>query len=134
MTGNVLLGYARLNVPDGLSGLFNHPLPRARFEETAPTAVDRDVDVTRAKIVDGVLHTRLRRTRDVPGDGTVTISRIAGRGRWAVAVDGQPAAVVDGTTVRPRPGPCTGAVQVHHDQVVPHCPDTPHTFTFRQDR
>jgi hypothetical protein len=55
-------------------------------------------------------------------------------GRWTVTVDGQPAARVDGTTVRPEPGPFADAVHVHRDQMVLHCPDTPHTFTFRQDR
>ncbi|WP_051735652.1 hypothetical protein [Streptomyces sp. NRRL B-3229] len=134
MTGNVLLGYARLNVPDGLWKLYNRPLPRSRFTEPALTAVDRDVDVSRAEVVDGALHTRLRCTREVSGDGTVTISGIAGRGRWTVTVDGQPAARIDGTTVRPEPGPYADAVHVHHGQVILHCPDTPHTFTFGQDR
>ncbi|MFJ9380744.1 hypothetical protein [Streptomyces sp. NPDC101455] len=134
MTGSVLLAYARLNVPDGLWGLYNHPWSRAHFEEPALTAVDRDVEVSRAEVVDGVLHTRLRRTRDLPGKGNVTISRLVGRGRWTVTADGQPVARIDGTAVESEPGPFAHAVHVHGDDVVLHCPETPHTFTFRQDR
>lgn len=38
--------------------------------------VDRDVEVSRAEVVDGVLHGRLRRDRTFHGDGTVTLGRL----------------------------------------------------------
>lgn len=76
MTGNVLLGYARLNVPDGLWGLYNSPWGPDHHAEAALVAVDRDVEVSRAEVVDGVLHARLRRDRTLPGDGTVTMGRL----------------------------------------------------------
>lgn len=77
MTGNVLLGYARLNVPDGLWGLYNRPWGAEHHREPALVEVDRDVEVSRAEVVDGVLHARLRRDGRLPGDGTVTLARLA---------------------------------------------------------
>ncbi|MEU9336533.1 hypothetical protein AB0D49_25740 [Streptomyces sp. NPDC048290] len=133
LTGNVLLGYARLNVPDGLWKLYNEPWGPDHFEEPALTTVDRDVEVSQAEVVDGVLSARLRRTPDVPGDGTVAISRLIGRGGWTVAVDGQPVARIDGTAIEAEPGPFADALQIRGSEVVLHCPENPHTFTFRQD-
>src|SRR5215475_295851 len=48
MSGNVLLGYARLNIPDGLWHLYNEPWKSAHFEDPAIVAVGSDVDVSRA--------------------------------------------------------------------------------------
>ncbi len=76
MSGNVLLGYARLNVPDGLWGLYNRPWGAEHHAEPALVALDRDVEVSRAEVVDGVLHARLRRDRALAGDGTVTLGRL----------------------------------------------------------
>lgn len=76
MTGNVLLGYARLNVPDGLWGLYQRPWPVGHHEQPALVEVERDVEVSRAEVVDGVLHARLRRETSLPGAGTVTIARL----------------------------------------------------------
>jgi len=112
MTGNVLLGYARLNVPDGLWGLYNHPWDRAHFAEPALTAVDLDVEVSQAEVADGTLCTRLRRLAGLPGAGTVTVSRVVGRGRWTVRADGQPVAHVDGGPAEPAPGPGPASVAV----------------------
>lgn len=64
MSGNVTLGYARLNVPDGLWGLYNTPWPQDHFRQPALTGVARDVEVSQAEVIDGVLCTRLAR---VPG-------------------------------------------------------------------
>lgn len=48
LTGNTLLGYARLNVQDGMWGLYNEPWDRTHFAE--PLIVERsdDVDITKA--------------------------------------------------------------------------------------
>jgi hypothetical protein len=94
MTGNVLLGYARLNVPDGLWGLYNEPFDPAHFTEPALTEVDRDVEVSRAEVVGGVLHARLRRDLGLAGDGTVTLANVPTGARL----------LVDGVAVTGRPG------------------------------
>ncbi|XVQ07210.1 hypothetical protein ACQP1W_31890 [Spirillospora sp. CA-255316] len=133
MSGNVLLGYARLNVPDGLWGLYNRPWGRAHFEEPALTAIDRDVEVSEARVVDGALHTRLRRTSGLAGDGTVTISRVSGRGRWTVTADGSPIARIDGTTLLAEPAAPVDVLRVHDDEVVLRCAESPQSFTFRQE-
>lgn len=46
--GNVLLGYARLNVKGGLRKLFEGPLTDAHFAAPALAALSRDIDVRRA--------------------------------------------------------------------------------------
>lgn len=128
MSGNVLLGYARLNVPDGLWGLYNEPWERAHFDEPAVTAVDRNVEVSRAEVVDGALQTRLRRVPGLPGDGTVTISRVAGRGRWTVSAEDRPIAQIDDTTASP-----ADTLQVRGSEIVLRCPEDAQLFTFRQE-
>ena len=87
MTGNVLLGYARLNVPDGLWGLYNEPWGPEHHDEPALVEVDRDVEISRAEVLDGVLHARLRRDRGLPGGGTVTLDRVPVQAR--LRLDGQ---------------------------------------------
>jgi len=85
MSGNVLLGYARLNVPDGLWTIYNRPWPANHHAEPALVEVDRDVEVSRAEVIDGVLHARLRRDRSLPGNGTVGLDNlpVAARLRFA---------------------------------------------------
>jgi hypothetical protein len=86
MTGNVLLGYARLDVPDGLHELYQHPWGPEHFAEPALTEVGRDVEVSRAEVVDGVLHARLRRRglSQGPGDGSVVLGRVPAGSRLRV--------------------------------------------------
>lgn len=99
MTGNVLLGYARLDVPDGLWGLYQHPWPAGHHDEPALVEVDRDVEVSRAEVVDGVLHARLRRDRAVPGEGAVVLDRVPDGARILLgggAVEGPRIVVPDG--------------------------------------
>lgn len=76
MSGNVLLGYARLNVPDGLWGLYNQPWSPDHHAEPALVEVDRDIEVSRAEVIGGVLHARLRRDRTLPGDGWVALGNL----------------------------------------------------------
>lgn len=98
MSGNVLLGYARLNVPDGLWKLYNQPWDPSHFEEPALTAVGRDVEVSQAEVQDGALVTCLRNTGQGSGH-TVTFGRILGRGRWTLTCQGEELARVDGTSL-----------------------------------
>jgi hypothetical protein len=85
MSGNVLLGYARLNVPDGLWAIYNRPWGADHHAQSALVEVDRDVEVSRAEVIDGVLHARLRRDRSVPGNGTVTLGNLPGGARPRLA-------------------------------------------------
>lgn len=96
--GNVLLGYARLNVPDGLWGLYNVPWPDDHFTLPALTSVARDIEVTQAENIDGVLRARVERIDSIvdlpsyrsidddPEPGTVTVGRLPDR--CEVLVDG----------------------------------------------
>jgi hypothetical protein len=125
LTGNVLLGYARLNVPDGLWGLYNSPWGPEHHEEPALTAVDRDVEVSRAEVVDGVLHARLHRRVRPAGEGRVRISRVVGRGPWRVLVDGAELAEVTtiGGALRPGPEFTDGVLRVEGEDLVLRCPE-----------
>ena len=81
-TGNVLLAYARLNVPDGLWSLYNEPLPESFFTDPALVEVDVDVEIERAFFSDGVLSFTLR------GEGEVVIGRLGDR-PWVLFEDGR---------------------------------------------
>lgn len=82
-TGNVLLGYARLNVPDGLWGLYNRPLPDAHFSMPALVEVGDGVAVHRALVVGNRLEFDLEVAWR--GSDRVTIGRLGGRERWRLA-------------------------------------------------
>ena len=93
-----MLGYARLNVPDGLWGLYNVPWPDDHFTLPALTSVARDIEVTQAENIDGVLRARVERIDSIvdlpsyrsidddPEPGTVTVGRLPDR--CEVLVDG----------------------------------------------
>jgi hypothetical protein len=133
LTGNVLLGYARLNVPDGLWGLYNQPWGRAHFAEPALTEVDRDVEVSQAEVINGTLYTRLCRLPEIPGAGTVSVSRVVGRGRWAVSLDEEDVAVVKGDRVDTAQGPARIGVHVAGDELILRCaPGQPQVLTVRR--
>ena len=48
-TGNVLLGYARINVKDGLRKLFEGPLTDAHFAAPSLASLSKGIDVRRAR-------------------------------------------------------------------------------------
>ncbi len=87
LTGNSLLAFSRLNVPDGLWGLYHLPIdPTAR---TAPAVVDvdRGVDVTLAYIEDdGALVTTL--SGSDRGTGHARIGTLPSRG-WTLEREGR---------------------------------------------
>jgi hypothetical protein len=86
MSGNVLLGYARLNIPDGLWRLYNEPWSKAHFEEPAITEVSSDIDIWRAVFDPKVnkLEMIVERRDDIAGDGSIRLSRALSRGRWSM--------------------------------------------------
>ena len=102
MSGNVLLGYARLNVPDGLWGLYNKPWDRARFQEPAITGVAQDIDVARAFFDDASnkLHFTIARLQEAFGDGTVRIGNAVRRGLWALMCEASEVAHGSGSSVQ----------------------------------
>lgn len=86
LTGNALLAYARLNVPDGLWRLYNEPWDAAHFAEPALTTVADDVEVSRARYdrESGVLTFRVQRHRERVGDGTIVVSNVADAAPWSL--------------------------------------------------
>lgn len=95
LTGNVLLGYARLNVPDGLWRLYNKPWSRARFHEPALVEIDDDIDVYEATYdaKAGRLRFAIRRRTDHNANGRVVVRNLGAASRWSV--DGGDAVVAN---------------------------------------
>ncbi|HZZ52093.1 MAG TPA: hypothetical protein VFE65_34790 [Pseudonocardia sp.] len=99
MSGNVLLGYARLNVPDGLWGLYNVPWKRSHFTEPALVAVGPDAEISRAEFADETLRFRVGVTDGATGSW-VQIGRLGDRGAWVLHRGGEPVARGEGNSVR----------------------------------
>lgn len=87
--GNALLGYARLNVPDGLWSFYNEPWDSAHYEEPMLRVVAPDIEVSTARFDrdDGVLTFRVRRIEGA-GDGTLLLDNV-GRD-WTLTCEGAP--------------------------------------------
>ena len=131
--GNVLLGYARLNIADGLWKLFNEPWGHEHFQEPALTVVDADVDVRSAEVVDGVLTARIqRRTEGTTGSGTVTIGRALGCGDWKLQIDGVDVAQIRGAQLELKDGIGSERVRVDDagDVVIQTVADHEHHLTL----
>jgi hypothetical protein len=128
MSGNVLLGYARLNIPDGLHALYSSPWDTARFAEPCLSFVSDDIDVSRAVFDSNAreLQFRLQRNPDAAGDGVVKLSNMDSRGDWTLLGDGDEVArfsdgklVIANDTLLARAG----------DDLLLHCPQgLPHDF------
>jgi hypothetical protein len=130
MSGNVLLGYARLNIPDGLWHLYNEPWQRSHFDEPALARVASDVDVSRA-VFDSrtnTLNFALQRCGS-RGDGVVLLSNVLSRGPWSLHCDGGEIACGAGREIQP-----AGAfhINIEGDAVALHCPrGNTHSFGMR---
>ena len=85
-TGNVLLAYARLNVPDGLWGLYNEPLSEEFRTAPALTRVDRGVEVHRAFIDSGTLRFTIAQSTANDPDQWVAIGRLPQQ-KWILRCD-----------------------------------------------
>ena len=106
MCGNVLMGYASLNVPDGLWMLYNVPINAEERHQPALTEVGEGVDVLQARFDASAqqLHLTLRRCAASRRGFDIVVSRIADRGRWTLSLNGHlvaegVAAVVGKTTL-----------------------------------
>jgi hypothetical protein len=126
-TGNVLLGYARLNVHDGLFSLYNDPLPHSFFSTPALTEVDPDIDLHSALFRDNALRFRMA-LRDT-GAGEVMVGRIAGYGAWTLECDGQVVARGQGNTLE---SSTSGHIVAAREGLVVRCPPhCVHDFEMR---
>jgi hypothetical protein len=90
LTGNALLAYARLNVADGLWGLYNRPWERTHFEQPALTDVAADVEVSRAwcDVDTQSLVFTVRRDPHRRGDAAIIIGNMREREPWTLFCDG----------------------------------------------
>lgn len=87
ITGNVLLGWARLNVPNGLQALYRDPWRTDHFTFPALTDFTGDVDVTRARYDtdrERLVLTFQRHPDRGVGPASATISNCFSRGPWAL--------------------------------------------------
>jgi hypothetical protein len=101
MTGNVLLGYARLNVPDGLWGLYNAPWPRSQHRDPALMDVGAGVDVLQAYVEHDpptLIFAARRHCANRTGFN-LGIGRLSHAGRWTLAQGGQVIARGEGAHV-----------------------------------
>ena len=84
-TGNVLLGYARLNVPDGLWRLYNELIPEEHFTCPALVEVGDGVAVHRAIFTQGWLEFDIEVAWR--GSDRVSIGRLGGVQGWRLLRD-----------------------------------------------
>lgn len=127
-TGNVLIAYARLNVPDGLWRLYNEPVDRSFFENPALTRVADDVEVQRAVFEDGVLRLTLARRPDTSGNSDVLIGRIRDRGQWMLRCDGRDVARGTGLAIDASPAL---DIKAEPDGLALECPVGVHELEMR---
>lgn len=114
LTGNAMLAYARLNVPDGLWALYNKPWTADHFADPALQRITPGVDTTRA-VYDR--QARLLVLTIQPGDGrplqiSLEVGPLAVEADWTLFIDDVASAVC-------RDGTLTGSSAVHvgsHDQ------------------
>ena len=86
LSGNVLLGYARLNVPDGMWKLYNEPWKPGHFTDPALTIVADDIAVSQARFnpSSGTLVFRVQRHGERHGDGSIILGNVAERQHWTL--------------------------------------------------
>ncbi|MDH7795764.1 hypothetical protein QBC99_001827 [Beijerinckia sp. GAS462] len=89
-TGNVLLGYARLNVPDGLRQLYDNPWGDAHFAEPALTDMPEGLDLRAARYDSTAAKLLIvgRRGRSRSGPIALAFANVWGRGDWTLHIDG----------------------------------------------
>jgi hypothetical protein len=106
LTGNALLGYARLNIPDGLWRLYNEPWDRGHFSEPSLAAVAADVDVAEAFFdrASRSLTFTIRRLEDRCGDGVVSLRNVDESARWTLPPGCTLVRAGDGLSLRCGPG------------------------------
>jgi hypothetical protein len=124
VTGNVLIGYARLNVPDGLWSFYNRPWTREHFDEPLLTEVADGVVVSQAYFARdrGVLVFTAALADGTGQPALVRISNVVERGSWSLSTEGR---VVADSAGAPTPG-VTVSPTGHLDITI----DSPHDVLF----
>ena len=115
LAGNVLLGYARLNVRDGLWKFYNKPWAATHFTEPALVVVADDVAVSQARFTQssGTLTFRIQRHDDRRGDGSIVLGNIADRQRWSLREHG--VVIASGGAGEPiTAGQGSGGIDIEH--------------------
>jgi hypothetical protein len=123
-TGNALLAYARLNVPDGLRKLYAKPWDDAHFREPALVDMSDDIDVYGARYYaeDASLWLNLSRSGNNGRAPNISIGNVWGRGDWTLQLDGETAG--RGTGTAPLVGNGIPMRRVE-DALLIECPRTP---------
>lgn len=89
LTGNVLLGYARLNVPQGLMKLYQQPFQADHFAAPVLAAMAPRVDVLRAVFTEErQLQLSVRGRKPQAAATRLTIARVAAGQGWTLLRDG----------------------------------------------
>ncbi|MGN9758895.1 linalool dehydratase/isomerase domain-containing protein [Streptomyces sp. SD31] len=90
LTGNSMLGYARLNVPDGLWALYNKPWTSDHFAEPRLTGIEGALDVRRAFYDrdSRTLLLGLRSREDSGADARLDVTGVPGDRDWTLYRDG----------------------------------------------
>ena len=107
LTGNSLLAYASLNVPDGMRALYQQPWPAGHFEEPNLSDVSDVVAVAAARYDGprGELTMTLQRQPERSGAPQVGLANVWGRGPWTLSKDGAELATGDEHDVSSSQGP-----------------------------
>jgi len=103
-TGNALLAYARLNVPDGLHKLYDKPWDEGHFHEPALVDMPDDLDVYAARYDadGGSLWLNLHANENAASVASISIGNVWDRSDWTVELDGE--SVGHGTAGEPSTG------------------------------
>jgi hypothetical protein len=89
LTGNALLAYARLNVPDGLRMLYENPWRADHFTQPALTDKPDAVDVLRARVADdGKALALVLRPRDALDAARMELTNVPAGAGWSLLLDG----------------------------------------------
>jgi hypothetical protein len=88
-TGNALLGYARLNVPGGLRGLYEGGWNTSHHDEPALDDLPENLDVTAARFDRDDRRLAVSLAGDTAEDERLLFSNVWNRGAWTLQVDGQ---------------------------------------------
>ena len=103
-TGNALLAYARLNVPDGLHKLYCKPWDEHHFREPALVDMPEDLDVRAARYDadSATLWLNLCASGSTARPTNISIGNVWDRGDWSLQLDGE--TVGRGSNSAPHPG------------------------------
>jgi hypothetical protein len=123
-TGNALLAYARLNVPDGLHKLYSKPWDASHFREPALVDMPDNLEVCAAEYDAGraALWLNMRVNGGASDTISISIGNVWDRGDWTLHLDGEP--VGRGTDRAPGSGSSI-AMRREADNLLIACPVSP---------